>query len=81
MKFEDMTVEEVHRRTEGEGAVQRGKPLYADRAWTQVRDEMVESDVRTVGDLSPARVRVLRAATTTQASSVRAGRLVSEGSG
>jgi len=69
-----MTVEQVYQRTEREGAVQRGKPLYADRAWTQVCDEMVDSEARTVGDLSPARIRVLRAATTEQATSLEAGR-------
>ena len=67
MKFEDMTVEQVHQRTASEGAVQRGKPLYADRAWTQLHDEMIDGEARTVGDLSQARIRVLRAATTAQA--------------
>ena len=39
-KFEEMTVEQVYVRTGCEGAVQRGKPRYADRAWTQLHDEM-----------------------------------------
>ena len=73
MKFEDMTVEQVHQRTASEGAVQRGKPLYADRAWTQVREEMLDSEARTIGDLSQARIRVLRAAITAQAASLEAG--------
>jgi hypothetical protein len=61
-KFEDMTVAQVHARAAGEGAVRRGKPLYANRPWTQVRDEMVDSDARTVGDLPRSRIRELRAA-------------------
>src|SRR5205085_88423 len=43
LEFEDMTVEQVHQRTASEGVVQRGKPLYADRAWTQLHDEMVDN--------------------------------------
>ena len=39
-KFEEMTVEQVYVRTGCEGAVQRGKPRYADRAWTQLHDEI-----------------------------------------
>ena len=62
-KFEDMTVAQVHVRATSEGAVQRGKPLYADRPWTQLHDEMVDSDARTVGNLPRSRIRALRAAT------------------
>ena len=69
MRFEDLTVEQVHQRTASEGAVQRGKPLYADRAWTQLHDEMVDGEARTVGDLPSARTRALRAATKAQATS------------
>jgi hypothetical protein len=72
--FEAMTVAQVHARTASEGAVQRGKPVYADRTWTQVYDEMVDSDARIVGDLPPARIRTLRAATRAQAASVKAGK-------
>ena len=50
-KFEEMTVEQVYVRTGCEGAVQQGKPRYADRAWTQLHDEMVDGEARTVGDL------------------------------
>ena len=57
-----MTVAQVHVRTTGEGTVQRGKPLYFGRPWTQLHDEMVDSEARTVGDLRPARRRALRAA-------------------
>ena len=73
-RFEDMTVAQVRARAASEGAVQRGKPLYADRPWTQVRDEMVDSEARTVGDLPRARIRALRAATRAQAASFEAGR-------
>jgi hypothetical protein len=71
-EFEAMTEAQVHARTTGEGAAQRGKPPYADRSWTQVHDEMVDSDALTVGDLPRARVRALRAATKAQAASVKA---------
>ena len=50
-EFEAMTVAQVYAQTSGEGAVQRGKPLYAGRSWTHVHDEMIDSDARTVGDL------------------------------
>lgn len=73
-KFEDMTAEQVHVRTASEPPVLRGKPLYANRTWTQLHDEMVDSDARTVGDLPRARVRALRAATRAQAASLEAGR-------
>jgi hypothetical protein len=69
-----MTVEQVHQRTASEGAVQRGKPLYADRAWTQLHDEMVDGEARIVGDLPSARTRALRAATQAQATSQEARR-------
>ena len=73
-QFEDMTVEQVHLRTASEGGVQRGKPLYADRAWTQLHDEMVDGEARTVGDLPRARTRALHAATKAQAISLEARR-------
>ena len=44
-----MTEAQVQALTAREGAVQRGKPLYADRSWTQVHDEMIDGDARTVG--------------------------------
>ena len=65
-KFEDMTVAQVKAWAASEGVVRRGKPLYADRAWTQVHDEMVDSDALTVGDLPRARIRGLGAATRAQ---------------
>ncbi len=66
VKFEDMTVEQVHIRTAGEGQVQRGKPLYADRPWTQLHDEMVDSEAVTVRELPRSRIRALHAATKAQ---------------
>ena len=66
-----MTEAQVQERTAREGAVQRGKPLYAGRSWTQVHDEMIDCDARTVGDLPRARVRVLLAATSAQAAAKR----------
>ena len=63
VRFEDMTLAQVHARAASEGGVKRGKRLYADRRWTQLRDEMVEREARTVAELPRARVRELRAAT------------------
>ena len=62
VKFEDMTIGQVRARAAAEGGVQRGKPLYADRPWTRVRDEMTDSGAKVVSDLPRARVRALRAA-------------------
>jgi hypothetical protein len=62
VKFEDMTVAQIQARASTEGGVQRGKRLYADRAWTQVHDEMVDYGAKRVGDLPRSRVRALRAA-------------------
>ena len=66
LRFEEMTVAQVQARAASEGGVQRGKPLYADRAWTQVHDEMVDNGVKRVGDLPRSRVRALRAAVRAQ---------------
>jgi predicted membrane channel-forming protein YqfA (hemolysin III family) len=62
VRFEEMTVAQVHARAANEKGVQRGKPLYADRAWTQVHDEMLDNGAKAVGDLPRRRVRELRAA-------------------
>jgi hypothetical protein len=62
VKFEEMTMAQVCARAAAEGGVQRGKPLYAGRPWTQVRDEMTDSGAKVVSDLPRARVRALRAA-------------------
>jgi len=62
VKFEDMTVAQIQARASNEGGVQRGKRLYADRAWTQVHDEMVDHGAKKAGDLPRSRVRALHAA-------------------
>jgi hypothetical protein len=72
--FEAMTEAQVQALTTREGGAQRGKPLYADRSWTQVHDEMIDGDARIVGDLPRARIRALHAATKAQAASLKAGR-------
>jgi hypothetical protein len=74
IEFEAMTEAQVQALTSREGAAQRGKPLYADRSWTQVHDEMIDGDAQVVGDLPRARVRALRAATKAQAAGRKAGR-------
>ena len=51
-EFEAMTEAQVQALTAREGGAQRGKPLYADRTWTQVHDEMIDGDARTVGEPS-----------------------------
>jgi hypothetical protein len=61
--FEEMTLAQVHARAAGEGGVTRGKRVYADRPWTELRDEMMDCGVRTVGDLPRARVQELRTTT------------------
>jgi hypothetical protein len=66
LRFEEMTVAQVQARAANEGGVQRGKRLYADRAWTQVHDEMVDHGAKRIGDLPRSRVRALRAATEAQ---------------
>ena len=62
-----MTEAQVQALTAREGGAQRGKPLYADRTWTQVHDEMIDGGARTVGDLPRARIKALHAATKAQA--------------
>ena len=62
VKFEQMTMAQVSARATAEVGVQRGKPLYADRPWTQVRDEMLDRGAKAVSDLPRARIRALRAA-------------------
>jgi hypothetical protein len=57
--FEQMTVQRVRLMASSEGGVQRGRPLYFERPWQQVLDEMEDAGVRTVGALSAARVRTL----------------------
>jgi hypothetical protein len=54
-----MSVQKVRLMASAEGGVQRGKPLYFERPWQQVLDEMEDAGVRTVGALNAARVRTL----------------------
>ncbi len=54
-----MSAQEVRLLARTEGSVQRGKPLYFERPWQHVLDEMEEADVGTVGALGAARVRTL----------------------
>jgi hypothetical protein len=58
-EFERMTAQQVRLNARGEGNVQRGKSLYFERPWQQILDEMEDANVRTVGELNPARVRTL----------------------
>jgi hypothetical protein len=62
-RFEDMTLAQVQARTAGEGQVQRGRPVYFERPWTQVHDEMRNAEVTTVGELPDALIDALRSAT------------------
>jgi len=57
--FERMTAQQVRALASREGQVERGKPLYFQRPWQQVLDEMDDAEVRTVGALNAARVRTL----------------------
>lgn len=57
--FERMNAQQVRALARDEGQVQRGKPLYFERPWQQVLDEMDDAEVHTVGGLNAARVRTL----------------------
>ena len=61
--FKNMTLAQVYARGGSEGPVQRGKPLYFNRPWTQLHDEMLETNADRVRDLPDSRVEALRAAT------------------
>jgi len=54
-----MSAQQVRHLARAEGGVQRGKPLYFERPWRRVLDEMDDAEVRTVGALNAARVRTL----------------------
>lgn len=58
-EFERLTAQQVRVNAGSEGNVQRGKPLYFERPWQQILDEMDDANVRTVGELNPARIRTL----------------------
>jgi len=62
-RFEEMTLAQVQARTACEGQVQRGKPVYFNRPWTRVHDEMRNAEVTTVGELPDALIAALRSAT------------------
>lgn len=59
VKFEEMSRTEVSSHAREENGVQRGKPLYYDRPWSRVLDEMEDADVRTVGALDAVRIAEL----------------------
>lgn len=63
-KFEQMSRTDVYNHAREEEGVQRGKPLYYDRPWSQVLDEMEDADVRTVGALGSTRIAALHEAIT-----------------
>lgn len=58
-EFEQMNRTDVHNHARDEKGVQRGKPLYYDRPWSRVLDEMDDAEARTVGALSSTRITTL----------------------
>lgn len=54
--FESLLFVEVEKRAATEAGPPDGKPRYYGRPWTQLRDEMVASGARTVGELSTRRI-------------------------
>jgi hypothetical protein len=64
-EFEEMSRTQVSTHAREEHGVQRGKPLYYDRPWSQVLDEMEDADARTVGALDATRIAVLHEGITT----------------
>jgi hypothetical protein len=58
-EFETMNVKQVLMRARNEGPVQRGKPLYFNRPWTQLLNEMEDAEVKTVGALTSRRISEL----------------------
>jgi hypothetical protein len=56
--FESLMFVEVEERAEAEAGPPQGRPKYYGRPWTQLRDEMLASGARTVGQLSPNRIAV-----------------------
>jgi hypothetical protein len=61
-EFEQMSRAEVYNHAREEQGVQRGKPLYHGRPWSQVLDEMEDAEARTVGGLHATRVALLHEA-------------------
>jgi hypothetical protein len=56
--FESLMFTDVEKRAEGDAGPPQGKPKYYGRPWTQLRDEMLASGARTVGELSTNRIAV-----------------------
>ncbi|MFZ0341692.1 MAG: hypothetical protein WAL31_05105 [Gaiellaceae bacterium] len=56
--FESLMFVNVEERARAEAGPSQGKPKYYGRPWTQLRDEMLASGARTVGELSTSRVAV-----------------------
>lgn len=61
-EFEQMSRTAVFSHAREEQGVQRGKPLYHGRPWSQVLDEMEDADARTVGALASTRIGILHKA-------------------
>lgn len=61
-QFEKLSVKEVRNRALREKPVQSGKPLYHDRPWSELLDEMDGAEARTVNALSGTRIEALHAA-------------------
>lgn len=61
-EFEQMSRTAVHHHAREEQGVQRGKPLYHGRPWSQVFDEMEDAGARTVGALDSTRIAILHEA-------------------
>ena len=61
-EFEQMSKTDVFNHAREEEGVQRGKPLYHGRPWSQVLDEMEDAEARTVGALGSTRIAKLHQA-------------------
>jgi hypothetical protein len=68
--FESLMFVEVEERATGEAGPPQEKPKYYGRPWTQLRDEMLASGARTVGELSTNRVAVYYQSTSSAYGSV-----------
>lgn len=58
-EFEQMNRTDVHNHAREEKGVQRGKPLYHDRPWSRVLDEMDDAEACTIGALGSTRITTL----------------------
>jgi hypothetical protein len=68
--FESLMFVEVEERAAAEAGPPQEKPKYYGRPWTQLRDEMLASGARTVGELSSNRVALYYHSTRSAQSSV-----------